>query len=89
MLLPAGKGPGANVSAEHLYTGGDSLARRAGVAGGQLYRHHPLMIAVMQGVWFVQSGLNDAVQGLLIGLSQVILFSHELDLVLSLSMPYL
>ena len=54
-------------------------------------RHRSLMGAVLQGVRSIQSGLNDTVHGLLIGfeVSQVILFSHKLDLVLSLGMPYL
>ena len=51
--------------------------------------HCILMSVVMQGIRSIQSGLNDVVQGFLKGfeVSQVILFSHKLDLVLS--MPYL
>lgn len=47
--------------------------------------HRTLMGAVIQGVRSIHSGLNDAVQGVLTGfeVSQVMLFSHKLDLVLS------
>lgn len=52
--------------------------------------HRTLMGAVIQGVRSVQSRLDTAVQGLLTGfeVSQVIIFSHELDLVLNLGRPY-
>ena len=41
--------------------------------------HRTLMGAVIQGVRSIHSGLNDVVQGLIIGfvVSQVILFSHK------------
>ena len=51
--------------------------------------HHTLMSAVMQGVRSVQSGLNNAVQGLLTGfeVSQVMLFSHKAVVTFSLGRP--
>jgi hypothetical protein len=52
--------------------------------------HRTLMGAVMQSFRSVQSGLNDAVQGLLTGfeVSQVMIFPHNAVIVLSLSRPH-
>ena len=52
--------------------------------------HRTLMSTVMQGVRFIQSGLNDASQGLLTGfeVSQVMLFPHNAVVVVSLGRLY-
>ena len=55
-----------------------------------IHRHRTLMSAVMQSVRSIQSGLNDAVQGLLTGfeVSQVMFFPHNAVVIYSSGRPY-
>jgi hypothetical protein len=48
-------------------------------------KHRTLMGALIQGVWSIHSGLNDAIRGLLtcFEVSQVMFFSHNAVMIIS------